>query len=104
MPSKDKLREIIRDNQDDIAKAISAALRGKKLRAIEPVLKRVGRGGALPHWYQKLKSDGVLPNLDGKTIGSVVEMLLVGVLETTTFKGLGVRPLHINPARGIDLP
>ncbi len=104
MPSKEKLRKIIRDNQDDIAKAINAALRGKKLRAIEPVLKRVGRGGALPHWYQKLKSDGVLPNLDGKTIGSVVEMLLVGVLETSAFAGLKVPPLRINPARGIDLP
>ena len=104
MPSKEKLRKLIRDNQDEIAKFINVALRGKKLRAIEPILKRVGRGGVLPHWYQKLKSDGVLPNLDGKTIGSVVEMLLVGILESSTFAGLKVPPLRINPARGIDLP
>jgi hypothetical protein len=31
-------------------------------------------------------------------------MLLVAVLETTTFRGLGVPPLGINPARGVDLP
>ena len=45
-----------------------------------------------------------IPNLDGKTIGSVIEMLLVAVLETFTFSGLGVPPLKLNPARGIDLP
>jgi len=104
MVKQEKLRKIIRDNQDEITRSINVALRGKKLRAIEPVLKRVGRGSTLPHWYEKLKSDGVLPNLDGKTIGSVVEMLLVGVLETTVFAGLKVAPLRINPARGIDLP
>ena len=104
MPSKQELREIIRKKQDEIAKGINTALRGKKLAAIEPVLARVGRGGALPHWYQNLKQKGVLPNLDGKTIGSVVEMLMIGVLETSTFLGLGVPPMRINPARGVDLP
>jgi hypothetical protein len=44
-----------------------------------------------------------LPNLDGKTIGSVIEMLLLGVLETFTFKDQGLH-LRINPARGTDLP
>jgi len=104
MPSKQELRDIIRKGQDDIAKGINAALRGKKLSAIEPVLARVGRGSVLPHWYQNLKTNGTLPNLDGKTIGSVVEMLLVGILETSIFAGLGVPPLRINPARGVDLP
>ncbi|HEV3416027.1 MAG TPA: hypothetical protein VG056_04420 [Pirellulales bacterium] len=79
-------------------------MRGKKLSAIKPVLARVGRGSVLPHWYQNLKQNGTLPNLDGKTIGSVVEMLLVGVLETSILAGLGVPPLRINPARGVDLP
>jgi hypothetical protein len=104
MPDKDGLRKIIRDNQDAIVESINTALRGKKLRAIEPVLRRVGRGQELPHWFAELKTDGVLPNLDGKTIGSVIEMILVGVLETTVFKGKGVPPLRINPARGVDLP
>ncbi len=104
MPSKQELREIIRNRQDDIAKGINTALRGKKLSAIEPVLARVGRGSVLPHWYRNLKANGTLPNLDGKTIGSVVEMLLVGILETRIFAGLSVPPLRINPARGVDLP
>jgi hypothetical protein len=104
MPSKQELREIIRKRQDEIAKGINTALRGKKLSAIEPVLTRVGRGSVLPHWFQNLKQSGTLPNLDGKTIGSVVEMLLVGVLETATLSGLGLSPLRINPARGVDLP
>lgn len=106
MPRKKDLRKVICDKQDEIAALINAALRGnrRRLKEIEPVLKRVGRGGQLPHWYEKLKSDGALPNLDGKTIGSVVEMLLVGVLETMTFKGMDVPPLRINPARGVDIP
>lgn len=104
MPSKEELRHIIRKRQDDIAKYINAALRGKQLAKIESVLARVGRGGVLPHWYENLKANGTLPNLDGKTIGSVVEMLLVGVLEKSVFAGLGVPPLRINPARGVDLP
>lgn len=31
-------------------------------------------------------------------------MLLVALLETSTFRGMGVPPLGINPARGVDLP
>ncbi len=104
MPSKEYLREIIRRRQNDIAAAINIALRGKRLSAIERVLKRIGRGEQLPHWYQNLKAHGELPNLDGKTIGSVIEMLLVGILETSIFKGLDVGKLRINPARGVDLP
>lgn len=102
--SKQQLREVVRDNLDSVIKGVNNALRGKALRGIEPVLKRLGRGAALPHWYQKLKSDGTLPNLDGKTIGSVVEMILVAILETRTFAGMGLPSLRINPARGVDLP
>lgn len=104
MSSKQKLRDVVRDNLDSVIEGVNNALRGKGLRRIEPVLKRLGRGGVLPHWYQKLKSDGTLPNLDGKTIGSVVEMILVAILETRTFAGMGLPSLRINPARGVDLP
>ncbi|HEY1599602.1 MAG TPA: hypothetical protein VGG64_08375 [Pirellulales bacterium] len=104
MPSKEELREIIRTNQDVIAKRINIALKGKSLGPMKAVMTRVGRGGVLPHWYSNLRKNGALPNLDGKTIGSIVEMLLVGVLETSVFAGLGVSPLRINPARGVDLP
>lgn len=104
MLNKEELREIIRTRQGDIANGINKALHGEELTKIEPVLARVGRSGVLPHWYENLKSTGTLPNLDGKTIGSVIEMLLVGVLESSIFAGLDVGPLKINPARGVDIP
>jgi hypothetical protein len=104
MSSKQELRAVVRDNLDSVIEGVNNALRGKGLRGIEPVLKRLGRGGVLPHWYEKLKRDGTLPNLDGKTIGSVVEMILVAILETRTFSGMGLPSLRINPARGVDLP
>lgn len=104
MPTKDELRQIVREKLDETIRSVNTALGGKKLTKLEPVLARIGRGGQLPHWYEKLKSQGTLPNLDGKTIGSVVEMLLVAVLETSTLKHLTLPPLRINPARGLDLP
>jgi hypothetical protein len=104
MPSKRKLRAIIRDRLAEIVESVNAALRGEDLAGLEGVLRRVGRGGILPHWFERLERDGTLPNLDGKTIGSVVEMLLVAVLEAKIFNDLDVPPLEINPARGVDLP
>ena len=83
---------------------VNTALQGKNVEVLEPVLARLGRGSQLPHWYEGLKANNTLPNLDGKTIGSVVEMLLVAVLETYTFKGMKIPPLRLNPARGVDLP
>jgi hypothetical protein len=68
------------------------------------VLARVARGGQLPHWFQELKRSQTLPSPQGKAIASAVEMLLVAVLETTTFAGLGLPPLRLKPARGVDLP
>jgi hypothetical protein len=88
----------------NITERINAALRGKDTAKLRPVLTRIGRGRALPHWYEVLVHRGTLPNLDGKTIGSVIEMLLVAVLETFTFRKIGVSNLRINPARGVDLP
>jgi hypothetical protein len=66
-------------------------------------MRRIGRGGRLPHWYADLRDNRTLPNLDGKTIGSVIEMLLLGVLETSTLAAHKLA-LRINPARGTDLP
>lgn len=85
---------------------MNEALSGDKnrLSKIEPILTRIGHGEKLPHWFAQLKTDRTLPNLDGKTIGSVVEMLLVGILETSTFAALKSPALRINPARGVDLP
>jgi hypothetical protein len=58
----------------------------------------------LPHWFEALSKEGILPNADGKTIGSIVEMLLLSVIETHTFAGMTFPPLKINPARGVDFP
>jgi len=103
-PTKASLRRRLQDELDPTINRVNAALRGKSIVKLEPVLLRLGRGGHLPHWYEGLKRSHTLPNLDGKTIGSVVEMILVAVLETSTFAGLQVPPLRINPARGVDLP
>jgi len=74
-PSKKRLSLMIRKGLDDTALQVNKALRGKGVSKLEPVLARVGHGGRLPHWYKDLRAKGILPNLDGKTIGSVVEIL-----------------------------
>ena len=104
MPNKEELRGILRENLDATMTRVNAALNGQNLDAIEATLARLGRGHQLPHWYEALKADHTLPNLDGKTVGSVVEMLFVGVLENFTFKDKQIPPFRINPARGVDLP
>jgi hypothetical protein len=104
VPSKDELRATLRANLAATMSRVNDALRGKSLRPLEPVLRRLGRNAQLPHWYERLRTEQALPNLDSKTIGSVIEMLFVAVLETSTFKNLGIPPLRINPARGVDLP
>lgn len=104
MTSKSELRAVVRENLDKAMFSINLALQGKGLDQLEPVIRRLGRNGELPHWYAGLKTEKTLPNLDGKTIGSVLEMLFVAVLETTILRNIGIAPLRINPARGIDLP
>lgn len=104
MPTKGELRKILQDKLSETMARVNSALSGREVETLEPVLKRIGRGQQLPHWYEGLKANYSLPNLDGKTIGSVVEMVLVAVLETHIFAGLSVPSLRINPARGVDLP
>jgi hypothetical protein len=101
---KAALRAVVRAQLPAAVASVNAALLGQDLQPLEPVLARVGRNGELPHWYAQLKRKHTLPNLDGKTIGSVVEMLLLAVLETSTLKDAGVGQLQVNPARGVDFP
>lgn len=103
MLDKPELRSIVRRNLPAIMRKLNDALAGDGLVKLEPVVTRIGRGGQLPHWYAEFKKAGTFPNLDGKTIGSILEMLLVAVLETGVLKKQGLK-LKVNPARGIDLP
>ncbi len=104
MSTKAELRSILQLKLADTITRVNAVLSGVNVGALEVVLARLGRGQQLPHWYEGLKSNHSLPNLDGKTIGSVIEMVLVAVLETHTFLGQSIPPFRISPARGVDLP
>lgn len=103
--SEDKaaLRAIVRDQLDTVMHTLNAALRGEGIEILEPVIARIARNGVLPHWYQELKERHTIVNLDGKTIGSILEMLLVSVLETGVLAANGIK-FRVNPARGVDLP
>ncbi len=106
MRSPEQLRNIVRENLPSMVAEVNRALKGgKDLTQFEVILKRLGRGGNLPTWYADLAAKKGLPNLDGKTLGSVIEMILVAVLEAKTLKAhLGTKKLSINPARGVDIP
>ena len=102
--TKPQLRDLVRKQLDVVIKGVNRALLGKDLTALRPTLERVSRSGKVPHWFTELQDKGTLPNLDGKTIGSIVEMLLIAVLETDTFRGYDAPLLRVNPARGVDFP
>jgi len=99
--TKEELRTLVRKDLNGVIAKVNQALQGRDLNALKPTLERVGRGAKLPHWLEQLEANGALPNLDGKTIGSVVEMLLIAVLETDTLNGIGAPLLRVNPARGV---
>ena len=104
MLTKAELRSLLRERLEQTMTALNQALQGLNLERLESVLLRVGRGQTLPHWYEQLRDQQTLPNLDGKTVGSVIEMLFVAVLETVTFQDIEIPQLRLNPARGVDLP
>ncbi|HIE02323.1 MAG TPA: hypothetical protein EYP59_18915 [Thiotrichaceae bacterium] len=104
MISSQELRDKVKDSLFEIVSKLNEYLRGENVQEIKTVLERVGRGGKLPHWYGLLESGQSMPNLDGKTIGSVIEMTLLGVLEKHTLKDFNIPPLEINPAKGVDIP
>ena len=104
MLTKAELRDLLRKKLEETMAELNHALQGLNLERLESVLLRFGRGRTLPHWYEQLSKQQALPNLDGKTVGSVIEMLFVAVLETTTFRDVEIPELRLNPARGVDLP
>ena len=95
----------IRESLSEIVVEVNKALRGgQPLGQLKTVIARLGRGGSLPHWYNNLEASGSLPNLDGKSLGSVLEMVFVAVLEKYFLYSTSLVPLKINPAKGIDIP
>jgi len=98
------LREHIEVRLPDVVSLLNGYLRGENVEQIKGLLRRIGSGGKLPHWFDLLASGQSMPNLDGKTIGSVVEMTLVSVLEHHTLAAFDLPPLTVNPAKGVDIP
>jgi hypothetical protein len=101
--SKEILRNKVEKKLNKVIEELNLLLAGKNVLAIEPILNRIGRGGKIPHWFEQLKNDSTLPNLDGKTIGSIIEMLFVSVIEKHILNDPQIE-LTINPARGVDIP
>ena len=95
-------KNLIKANIPLILEKINGILNGQHLSEITPILSRIDRTGQLPHWFNTLNTEGRLPNLDGKTVGSVIEKLLVCVLEKYVFESK--LQLSVNPARGVDIP
>jgi hypothetical protein len=104
MLTKAELRDLLQKRLEETMTELNHALQGLNLERLEPVLLHVGRDQTLPHWYQQLYDEQTFPNLDGKTVGSIIEMLFVAVLETVTFRDVEIPQLRLNPARGVDLP
>lgn len=102
--TSEELREKVKNSLPEIVQKLNEYLRGENVDEIKYILERIGRGGNLPHWYDLLATGRSMPNLDGKTIGSVIEMTLIGVLEKHTLVGFDIAPLAINPAKGVDIP
>lgn len=103
MNSKEHLRQLVNNKLPLIIEEVNVALTGKISEDLLKVLTRLNSGNDLPHWIPELVSSGHLPNLDGKTIGSVIESLFAAVIETTVLQSENIK-LNINPARGVDLP
>lgn len=99
---KRQRRRLVRENLDQIVARVNQYLTGQKLNSVETILTRLGRNAKLPHWYPQLLEKGIFPNLDGKTVGSIIEMLFVADIEKNVLNG--ATTLSINPAKGVDVP
>lgn len=100
--NKTKALSILKSNVPRLVSLINAALSGQNLEELSPILCRIDSTGSEPHWLTTLSREKRLPNLDGKTVGSVIEKLAVCCIEHFLLKGKFL--LSINPAKGIDVP
>lgn len=103
MSTKDKYKLKVAENLPLIQNKINEVLNGKHIDEIEPILKRIDASGDLPEWFVMLKNGKKVPTKDGKTIGSIVEKLLVCIIERYVLDDFKV-VLSVNPARGVDIP
>jgi len=97
-------RDLVKTHVEDIKDYLNSALRGERLDDIEPILVRMHNPNDLPNWFTYLKEHNGLPYGDGKTIGSIVEKLLVCIIEKYIFEPNSPLSLSVNPARGVDVP
>lgn len=95
-------KQKIIDNIPMILEKMNDVLKGRYLDEIAPLLSELDSKKHLPEWFDSLQNNGRLPNLDGKTVGSVIEKLLVCVLMKCVFHS--ELHLSVNPARGVDIP
>jgi hypothetical protein len=99
----DAARRRIRENLPQLVERLNRVLRGEGLDDIRDILERIDRTGQVPNWFDILRDEHRLINKDGKTAGSVIEKLFVGVIERSLFAGEDVR-LSNNPPKGVDIP
>ena len=100
--SSKEYRKIVESNLGEIQLRLNEILRGQKLSEVEPVLARINVSHNVPEWIINLQNGKGIATKDGKTIGSILEKLLVCVLEIYIFKS--AIHLSVNPARGVDIP
>ena len=95
--SRRKIKPIL----PELTAKVNRVLLGEGLGTIAPILRRIDSTGELPYWFVNLRKGTGLPNLDGKTVGSVVEKITVAVMEAYFLDGMR---LSVNPAKGVDVP
>ena len=97
-------RATVRDELPNIVTRMNVYLGGDDIANTKSIVTNLGRGGILPYWFSQLEDTGTLPNADGKTIGSILEMLMCADIERNVLAGEPCVPLVINPAKGVDIP
>lgn len=95
-------RKKVASNLDTVKEKMNMILRGENLADVEDILARIDVSGETPYWFKKLKDGCGVPVKDGKTIGSILEKLVVCVIEKYIL--LSEKQLSINPAKGVDIP
>lgn len=102
--NQEEYRYLVKSHVGDIITHLNSVLKGECLEDIKPILVRMHKPKEIPEWFAYLQQHSGLPYGDGKTIGSIVEKLLVCVIEKHIFEPISPLTLSVNPARGVDIP